>query len=373
MDESTFRSTVREAVGEARVPAYLATHVRQAVRHSAERPAPRSQATIAAFAAMLIALAIVVALLAPRLSQQVQGPVVGASPSASPAVVSPTPDPDACRLPVVVDNKVGQVTTLTAGFLDVKSGRVTSDPNVTFGDLPHIRPTLPPGTQLHGPAELIDTYYDPAVGRWLPASFVSPDRLSYAYTVRGSKTEVHVYDLARRKDRIVWTTTLAVYPLRWEPEGIYMTTLPVGFPDSRYWRIDTSTSQVLAVDEAAADPYAHVLDVPGTHAVTSSDPEKALFNVGGRNPGTRYTDFVIVNSTRTDIYSGVNGDGMDFDPVNVQFDGRRLWFSNYDDRYLWSWTAQSGLKRYVVHIPGTPSGSRSSLTYMVAGPCLPSA
>ncbi len=95
-----------------------------------------------------------------------------------------------------------------------------------------------------------------------------------------------------------------------------------------------------------------------------------MYTIGGRNPGTPYTIVVIVDGHPTDIYSGVNGDQMDFDPVNVWFDGSRLWFSNYDSKYLWTWTAATGLTHYSVQIPGAPGGYRHSVVYWIAGPCL---
>ena len=373
MNESTFQSLVRRALGDPDVPAYLRSHVRQAVNQSAETKPSLSKNGLAALAATLVAILVVAALLAPRLFSRVAIPVSVPSPSASPPVSSPAPDPKACRLPIVINNSTDRQVTLTAGFLNVGTGRFTPDPNVTFDDLPHNPYLLPPGTQVHGPVELgFGSYYDPVVRRWLPTSLVSPDRLSYTYPIRNPSTsELHVYDLASHHDRTVWTFAGAVYPFRWTVEGIYATDAP-GLPDdvlAKYWRVDPASGQATEVDLATANPYASVINGPGAHGVTGSDPEKALYSVGGRNPGTPYTDFVIVNGQRTDIYSGVNGDQMDFDPINVQFDGQRLWFSNYDDKYVWTWTAETGLTRYPVQIPGTPNSAGVSLTYTIAGPC----
>ncbi len=137
------------------------------------------------------------------------------------------------------------------------------------------------------------------------------------------------------------------------------------------------SGQATEIDAATFDPYFSLIrsSPPPTGrgpslGISGNDPEHAMYTIGGRNPGTPYTIVVIVDGHPTDIYSGVNGDQMDFDPVNVWFDGSRLWFSNYDSKYLWTWTAATGLTHYSVQIPGAPGGYRHSVVYWIAGPCL---
>ena len=61
---------------------------------------------------------------------------------------------------------------------------------------------------------------------------------------------------------------------------------------------------------------------------------------------------------------------MDFDPYNVQYDGSLLWFSNFDSKYLWSWTAAGGLKRHSLQIPNATGDPLHPVVYRIAGPCL---
>lgn len=366
MNESTFRSLFHRAIGDPEVPSYLSSQARQALNRSLERHPSRSHSGLASLAAVVLAVAVVTVLLAPRLLTHRSSPVALPSPSASPPVTSPSPspDPNACRLPIVIDNSIGLQDTLTAGFLDVESGQFSPDPNVSFEDLPHGPSRFKAGNVV------VPDVYDPVVKRWLPSYLVSPDQLSYAYvTSTAASSELHAYDLVNHADRIVWVSDMSVDANRWKVDGIYTSTVPFNGGQMRYWKVNSNSGQATEIDQATFNPGKSLVSAPGSYGISGPDPETALYTVGSRNAGTRYTDFVILNGTRTDIYSGVVGDQMDFDPVNVWFDGPRLWFSNYDDKYLWSWTAQTGLTRHSVQIPGQPSGARVSLTYTIAGPC----
>ena len=61
---------------------------------------------------------------------------------------------------------------------------------------------------------------------------------------------------------------------------------------------------------------------------------------------------------------------MDFQPDSVSFDGPRLWFSNNGSKYLWSWTAATGLTRHTVHIPNAPGTAMKAVVYYLKGPCV---
>jgi hypothetical protein len=146
----------------------------------------------------------------------------------------------------------------------------------------------------------------------------------------------------------------------------------------KFWRIDPLTGQAAEISSESFNPNQSPVRVPGSHAQISppvafrgsgSDPDVALYRIGSRDPGTRYTDFVIINGKRTDIYSGVNGDQMDFDPYSVWHDGPRLWFSNFDSKSLWRWMAATGLTSHSVEIPPGPSSATHPVVYQVAGPC----
>ena len=369
MNESTLRSLFRSAIGEPEVPAHLSNQARLALKQSIDRQSPRLREGLAVLAALLAAVAVVATLLAPRVFTRVHQLAGTSSPS--PLATSPRPEPSACHLPVVVDDESMHVLKVTAGFIDVASGQFSSDPNVSFADLP--------GAQLGKNGMPQIEVYDSVVKRWLPSYTVSPDQQSYVYvTVKagpaGSQpvaTELHAYDLVQHRDRIVWTFAGAMATSRWNVDGIYASTDPfVGGPQ-RYWRVDPVSTRATEINEATFNPYQFLISVPGSSGVSGPDPERALYTIGSRDAGTRYTDFVIIDGKRTDIYSGVNGDRMDFDPVNVWYDGPRLWFSNYDSKYLWSWTAASGLTRHSVQIPGgAGSDPTHPVVYSIAGPCL---
>jgi hypothetical protein len=371
MNESSLRSLFRKAIGEPDVPAHLSSQTRVALKQSLETQTPRLREGLAVLAALVVAFAVVATLLAPRLFTHVQQAVGTSSPSASPAPVatSPSPDPNACRLPVVVEDDTNLIMQLTAGFIDVASGRFSAQ-KVSFADLPHV--AVIPGKQVTAVGiDLLNAVYDPVVKSWLPSSVVSPDQLSYVYlTDNARSSEVHIYDLVQHSDRIVWTFGAPIGVSRWTVDGIYASTEPLGSVNLRYWRIDPLSGGATEINKATFNPYESLISGPGSFGVSGADPERALYTIGSRDPGTRYTDFVIIDGKRTNIYTGVNGDRMDFDPVNVWYDGPRLWFSNYDSKYLWSWTAATGLTRHSVQIPGLPDAARHSVVYTIAGPCV---
>jgi hypothetical protein len=90
--------------------------------------------------------------------------------------------------------------------------------------------------------------------------------------------------------------------------------------------------------------------------------------IGGLD--SKHTYFVIINRKRTDIYSGPAYDRKDFDPFNVVYDGSLLWFSNVDGKYVWSWTAATGLTRHSVQLPGAPFTGKREAGFTIVGPCV---
>ena len=378
MNEEEARLNIQSAFARAHrspTPGFAArmqaTLQATALKRPVHRQPPRLREGLAVLAAVVVAVVVVAALLAPRLLTHVSQPAGIASPSPSP-LVSPTPDPSTCRLPVVVQDEAVGTETITPGFIDVASGRFTSDPNVSFADLPHLAPADENALKLL-------SVYDPVVKRWLPGAIAeSPDQLAYAYVLpRSSGDELHVFDLIQHQDRIISSPAAQIHLAGWRGDGIYASTEPWQTNGGRFWRIDPTSGQATEIDAATFDPYFSLIrpSPPPTGrapslGISGNDPEHAMYTIGGRNPGTPYTIVVIVDGHPTDIYSGVNGDQMDFDPVNVWSDGSRLWFSNYDSKYLWTWTAATGLVRYSVQIPGAPGGYRHSVVYWIGGPCL---
>lgn len=380
MNESTFRSLFHEAIGEPEVPAYLSSHARQALTLAHDR-APRRREGIAVLAAVVAVLAVVATLLGPRLLPHVQQPVGIPSPSPSPLAPSPSPDLNACRLPVVVNDASNHArSVVTAGYIDVASGQFTADPSVSLADLPHVAP--------QGWVDLDLAQYDPVVKRWVPSDVLSPDRRSYVYlTTNGGSSELHVYNVVQRTDQIVWTYAGAISVPQWKQDGIYAASPPyphldprVVNPNQKYWRIDPVTGIATEIDAATFNPYGSLISSlwpppPTTPwhgsglSISGTDSGRALYRIGGRDPGTPYIVIVFVNGARADIYSGIQGDQMDFDPYNVWYDGSLLWFSNYDSKYLWSWTRAGGLMRHSIQIPNATGDPVHPVVYRIAGPC----
>jgi hypothetical protein len=364
-----FEARMRAALERAGRPKPIHTHP------------PRLREGLAVLVAVVAVAAVVAGLMGPRLFTHGQQPVGLSSPSPSPSA-SPSPDPNACRLPIVVNDESNHArNVVAAGFIDVASGQFTADPSVSLADLPHVAPQ-------GGTADLELAQYDPAVKRWLPSDVWSPDGRSYVYvTFSGGVSELHVYNVVQGTDRIVWTYAGSISVPDWKQDGIYAASPPYPFnprfvsPDQKYWRINPVSGIATEIDAATFNPYASLISSltspPPTTAgrgpslsIQGNDPGRALYRIGGRDGGTQYLIVVIIDGARTDIYSGVQGDQMDFDPYNVQYDGSLLWFSNFDSKYLWSWTAAGGLKRHSLQIPNATGDPVHPVLYRVAGPCL---
>jgi len=122
MNESTFRSLFRSAIGEPEVPIHLSSQSRLALKQSVDGQTPRLREALALVAALVAAVAVVATLLGPRMFTHDQQPAGTSSPS--PVATSPSPDPNACRLPIVVEDETTSVLKETAGFINVASGPV---------------------------------------------------------------------------------------------------------------------------------------------------------------------------------------------------------------------------------------------------------
>lgn len=386
MNEEDARRTIYEAFERAHISPAPGFETRMQValqaaglEQSVHRQPARLRGGLAMLIALVAAVALVATLLGPRMLTHFQQPVGTFSPSPSPSQVatSPSPDPNACRLPVIVDHEKGAVVKITAGFIDVASGQFLADPNITFAGLPSESSDRQPQVSS-------DTVYDSVVKRWLPSHFISPDQLSYFYrtTEPGpagapypAGMQIHIYDLVQYSDRIIWTIGgAAILQARWRADGIYaLTRVFAGAAPMKAWRIDPNTGKATEIALATfLSPYQHVFSGPGSADVIGTDPDRAIYiTPRPAFPGTRYTAYVIIDGKRTNIYSGIKGDRMDFDPVDVWYDGPRLWFANYDSKYLWSWTAATGLIRHSVQIPGIHAPLSPDFTsYSVAGPCM---
>jgi hypothetical protein len=368
MNENDARSAIQAAFGRAHVsPASgFGARMRTALLRAAptqsvsRRPHPREG--LAILAAAVAAVAVISALVGPRLFTRVQQPAVVASPS--PLAPSPSPNASACRLPVLGFFLTAGQFHYTAGFIDIATGKFSADTEVSFADLA----TVTKGATISATGGV----YDPVLKRWLPSDVLSPDQLSYVYvTIKGGASILHTFDVVHHTDRVVWTLKgVRATPSRWKADGIYAFTddLSGGSAPPRYWRVDPQSGKATEINRATFNPYLSLFTGVRQWGTSGVDPERMIYMIGRLD--TKHTYFVIINGKRTDIYSGVANDKKDFDPDNVLYDGSLLWFNNVDGKYLWSWTAASGLTRHSVQLPGAPFTGKKEEGFTIAGPCV---
>jgi hypothetical protein len=374
MNENDARSAVRRSFERTHIAPAFGFEGRMQTALLRAAPAPvvterrRLREGLAILAALVAAVAVVSALVGPRLLTRVPQPAVVASPS--PLAPSPSPNANGCRLPVVVYLVAGVSLRNTAGFVDVATGKFSPATDVSFADLaPATRGTTIPTT---------GAVYDPVLMRWLPSTVLSPDLLSYVYvTVKGGASTLHTFDVVHHTDRALWTIkAVRATPTRWKADGIYAFTddLSGGTAPPRYWRVDPQSGKATEINRLTDNPYLSLLTGVGQWGTSGFDPERMIYMIGGID--SKHTYFVIINHKRTDIYSGPANDRKasdpfkDFDPFNVVYDGSVLWFSNVDSKYVWSWTAATGLTPHLVKIPGAPFTDKRDSGYLVAGPCV---
>jgi hypothetical protein len=377
MNENDVRSAIQNTFNRAYTsPASgfetrMQTALLRAAPAQALKRRPHLREGLAILAAVVAAVAVVAALVGPRLYTRSQQPAVVTSPSPSPP--SPTPHANACRLPVVLFVTEGG-PPYTAGFVDVATGRFSADTNVSFADLAFVTDG----------ATISETggVYDVVLQRWIPSDVLSPDQLSYAYvTIKGAASTLHTFDVVHHTDRVLWTlagvrTTLS----RWKADGIYAFTddLSGGTAPPRYWRVDPQSGKATEINTATFNPYLRLLTDPAQYGTgmaqfgtSGVDPDRMIYATYTGSVGARHTTyFVIIDGKRTNIYTGVANDKKDFDPDNVLYDGSLLWFNNVDGKYLWSWTAASGLTRHSMHLPNVPFTGKRPAGYTIAGPCV---
>lgn len=368
MNDNDARSAIQAAFGRAHLSpasgfeARMQTALLRAAPTQSVSRRPHLREGLAILAAVVAAVAVFSALVGPRLFTRVQQPAVVASPS--PLAPSPSPNASACRLPVLGYLLTAGQFRYTAGFIDVGAGKFSPATDVSFVDL---------AANTNGVTiSATGGVYDPVLKRWLPSDVLSPDQLSYVYvTIKGGASMLHTFDVVNHTDRVVWTLKgVIATPSRWKADGIYAFTddLSGGSAPPRYWRVDPQSGKPTEIDRATFNPYLSLFTGARQWGTSGVDPERMIYMIGGLD--TKHTYFVIINGKRTDIYTGVANDKKDFDPFNVVYDGSVLWFSNVDGKYVWSWTAATGLTRYSVQLPGAPFTGKQEEGFTVAGPCM---
>ncbi|WP_394841292.1 hypothetical protein LZC95_30005 [Pendulispora brunnea] len=300
-------------------------------------------------------------------SQNDAGPV---SQNDATSVSPPFPP---CRLPIVVESRLG-------GFVSIPEGDFVVDHDATSKGMPF--------SAMSRDQAWTPSLYDPVAKRWLSVNStqIEPEHRRYAYvvfeplmtkTIRYKSSRLAIYDLASGSSRELWQHAGSIQDVVWLSDGIHVTTVPARGGRQDAWLIDPS-SGVASVDKARS----RVNSIP----VTSQSPEydygltkswgtvgwlldnrgRPLVREGSRDDGASYTIFIgDTDGQRLIVHSGIQGDATGFDPTGLVPDGDALWSADYKGSVLWRWTPSSGLEKYPLH--GEPSHKYT----LVAGPCLP--
>lgn len=294
----------------------------------------------------------------------------------------------ACSMPVVVWFETGPPmhASYVAGFLDTGSGRFTADPTASVSDLPGGNF---PGTSVKPSQPSHPTSYSDALHRWLPvdAGSVSPDGRSYiwerllppgsnASTARQS--EIQVYDVPARQDRVLWVAPGSTYSVNWDAAGIRIVTTPPNGSDE-VWLLDPVVGSATRLP--APTPRPRLTQLPGDPLVRGAGfgyedfgttfQGHPIYRIGGRDPGS--PEIVIIETApgqRVIIYKGSQGDATGFDPSYVVSDGTGIWFFDYEGKVIWRWEPTTGLRKIMLTgMPSPPSGPNPSAFLTPGGPC----
>src|SRR6202165_4443380 len=365
MNEHEFRDPLRDGLGELpplAVPVLASPKSRRPRAH-------KGAMTVTAF---VLAALLVLVLVSYRMSFRLRGdtlPATSANPVAQPALAS-----FSCALPVITTSLTVNPyldPKMSAGFVNIPTGEFWWDPAATLQDLPSDN------------SGLSATYSSP-LKRWLPADSrtVSPDGRSYVYVkwlpedapysrkgVTPNSTELHVVNAAKKTDQKLWSTADLIGIDRWDSHGILVTTSPKGGGAPGLWRIDPATGRVTQASYAEqASLPADAFPQSGIWSMTLGQDKqgRAVFRIGSRDPGVKYSVVVVESGRATTIYSGVAGDATDFDPGGVYSDAHGLWLGNDDGSRVWLWTKSAGLRSFKV--TGLPD---SNVSLGPAGECVP--
>lgn len=370
MRENEFRHRLRDALGEPPplVPPRLGPPTTEA------RPIyPRAMAALA----IALAIVLVAVLLASRIALRPQGVLIpGVKPS---PVAKAALDSFPCSLAVVQSNQAsnrGQnpVMSTTLGFVNLPSGEFRVDPKASSLNLPGGNPVGP-------------NFYSAQLNQWLPVSVrnISPDGRTYAFTKllpegatysNSTSSELRVFNVEKRADHKLWSYAANMGVLGWDAAGILVSTLPARGGEMLLWRIDPATG---AATEAPldADPTwtpRYLVPNGGSSSSLGLDGHgRAVYRLGSRDPGTKYSVVVVESGHATTLYSGTVGDSKHFDPQGVSGDAHGLWLGDFDPSRLWLWTESSGLREFkITNVPPAPAGYQYTYTaFGPAGPCVP--
>ena len=276
--------------------------------------------------------------------------------SCAPTGARSQPSTQQCRLPVItIDSstvvpgaaKFSSDVSITAGWVSIPQGRLAPATNSEVQGLPFGRAY--PG-QAAQPRS-----YDSQYHRWLPVdqNQVSPDGAAYFYVAAyTSPLQVHVYSLPAARDVVVWSDLRNLEQVSWKGGA-----LVIGLTDAdgsaESVTVDAKTGAVEGTtfsanaSQAIPPPAVYGFDAQG----------RAIVRLGGFETGEAYSIAIETGSPSSlTIYSGTVGDAMDFQPFGPAIDGPIIWFGNNDNRYLFEWSAASGLRRIQLEDAGPVGG-----------------
>jgi hypothetical protein len=341
-------------------------------------------------AVFLAAALLVLVGIAYWMSSRLSGETLPATNASS--VAQSAPASFSCALPVITTSSTANPylgPKMSAGFVNIPSGEFSVDPAAALQDLPSDTGGLWSAT------------YSSPLKRWLPADSrtVSPDGRSYVYlkwlpgdanySIKGvtpTSTELHVVNAAKKTDRKLWSTADLITIDMWDSQGILVNTSPKGGGSPGQWRIDPATGRVTQAPSYAEQASLPVDALPqsGIWSMTLGQDKqgRAVFRIGSRDPGVKYSVVVVESGRATTIYSGVDGDATDFDPGGAYSDVHGLWLGNDDGSRVWLWTKSAGLRSFkvtglppapeVTGLPPAPPGYKFyNVSLGPAGECVP--
>ncbi|OLC25897.1 MAG: hypothetical protein AUJ02_09970 [Chloroflexi bacterium 13_1_40CM_3_65_12] len=216
----------------------------------------------------------------------------------NPQVVSLVAQLPDCKLPVFTNTK----STTQGGFLNVRDGTVSLDPNGGFvaGDLLSHSVATP---VLQGQ---VPAYYDRAAGRWVPTGVgaMSPDGRRYAYMDyrRPFDFQLHAVDVATGHDRLVAIPNGSWSVVGFTSDGVYVHQSYEGIGPG-LWLVNPDTGAMRQLfSDAAVDIVSG--QVAWLEMRDNTDPLPEPPGIGGANNEIRGRDLKTGVTTRWFYRSG---------------------------------------------------------------------
>jgi hypothetical protein len=329
--------------------------------------------------AIVLAIVLVAVLVASRVALRPQATFVPGGKGGVPnGVAIAAPDSYPCSLAVSMFNEAsgrGQtpLMTRTLGFLNIPSGDFAADPTASAGDLPSDASS--------------GFTYSALLKRWIPAQayMISPDGRAYLYVrllPQGqtnwsdyTSSELHLYDVEKNVDRKLWSQPQYIEVVLWGASGILAYATPFKGGTRLLWRVDPATGSASQASRQDDPNFQQMSLLPrsGSFGKLGSDGTRAVYRIGSRDKGAKYSIVVVASGKVTTLYEGTAGDATDFDPQVMRWDAHGLWLGNFDGSRVWLWTEVSGLRDFkITNAPPPAAGYQySNVWFGPAGPCVP--